>query len=79
MILTFCPHAPIIFHNVSVNVAIIPFYYLDLYVVLYFPLSFLLSLFFCTIVLWIDLLHSVTNSSSLYSFKHNINQHLSAL
>ena len=28
------------------------------------------------IALWNDLPHSVTSSLSLYSFKHNVNQHL---
>ena len=53
-------------------VTIILFYYLDLYVVL--AHSFYPSI----IALWNDLPHSVTSSSSLYFFKHNINQHLSA-
>ena len=58
-------------------VVIILFYYLDLYVIL-IPI---ITLFILVLLpyQWNDLPHSVTSSSSLYSFKHNVNQHLSAL
>ena len=75
--LAFCPNAPIAFRNVSVNVRS------NNPLLLFRPVcrtnSHYHSFYPSTIALWNDLPHSVTSSSSLYSFKHNVNHHLSAL
>ena len=75
--LTFCPHAPVCFRNVPVNVRNNN------------PLllarsicrtnSHYYSFYPHAISLWNDLPHSITSATSLYSFKRNLNQYLSLL
>ena len=75
--LTFCPHAPVCFRNVPVNVRN------NNPLLLARPIcrtnSHYYSFYPHAISLWNDLPHSITSATSLYSFKRNLNQYLSLL
>ena len=75
--LAFCPHEPIAFRNMLVNVpSNNP---LLLFRSVCRTSSHYHSFHPSTIALWNNLPHSVTSSSSLYSFRDNVNLYLSAL